>query len=411
MTPIYLDNAATSFPKPPEVAEAVYDFMKNIGTNINRGGYRNAYRAENTVFETRERLCALFRGPDPRNLIFSSGVTASLNLVLKGFLREGDHVLVSSLEHNAVMRPLMQLRSQGISFTRIPTNSIGQMKLSLLEGLLRDNTRALVCTHASNVSGLIHPAALLGNFCRRHKLLFVLDCAQTAGSVPIDMEKMQIDALCFTGHKSLLGPQGIGGVLLRDGLGEELSPLISGGTGSRSDSEEMPDFLPDRLEAGTMNLPGIYGLSAALSFLERTGIENIAGREAALTERLLKRLREIPALRILGRPDAPSSSPEGEDSARDAVEAAPQTPAYCPVLSLQAPGLPLSELAFRLDERFRISSRVGLHCAPSAHRAFGSFPEGSLRLSIGYFNTEEEIDRTADALQELILELSRNSSV
>ena len=231
MEPIYLDNASTSFPKPPQVAQAMFDYVTGCGCNIGRGGYEGAYQAEETVLRTRQQLCRLFHGPDSRCVAFTKNITESLNVLLKGLLRPGDHVLVSAMEHNAVMRPLRQLEAQGVSFSRVPCRSDGTLIFEAMAGLLQPNTRLVVMSHASNVCGTLLPIAAVGAFCQEHGLRFFVDSAQTAGVFPIDMEAMHIDALAFTGHKGLLGPQGIGGFALREDLAAELTPLIAGGTG------------------------------------------------------------------------------------------------------------------------------------------------------------------------------------
>jgi cysteine desulfurase family protein len=299
-----MDHAATSFPKPPEVGKQMLYYVEQVGCNVNRGGYAGAYSAAETVLDTRERICALFHFPKPQNVIFTPSVTASLNILLKGFLRPGDHVLTSSMEHNAVMRPLVQLQGGGVSFDRIPCSQTGELDFDAIVSLLRPNTRAIVMTHASNVCGTILPIAKVGAFCKEHGLLFLVDCAQTGGAEPIDMQEMGIDALAFTGHKGLLVPQGIGGFLVTDALAAQMVPLIAGGTGSFSHLETVPELLPDRFEAGTPNLPGIYGLNAALQYLEQTGIEAIRRKETALTARFLERMRGRDDIRIAGTGDA-----------------------------------------------------------------------------------------------------------
>ena len=260
MNRIYLDQASTSFPKAPGVAQAMMDYLTMNGVNVNRGVYSSAYSAEEVIYETRQLLAELFHFSKCKNVIFTPNVTTSLNFILKGFLRPGDHILVSSMEHNAVMRPVVQLASKGISFDRIPCRKDGSMILEEVEGMIRPQTRAIVTLHASNVCGTRMPLDALGEICQRHHLYFIVDSAQTAGIVPVDMERMHIDALAFTGHKGLRGPQGTGGFLVSQELAEQMEPLISGGTGSVSHTEAIPDFLPDRFESGTPNLPGIYGL-------------------------------------------------------------------------------------------------------------------------------------------------------
>ncbi len=381
MKPIYLDNASTTFPKPDQVAQAVYDYMTQNGVNINRGCYDSAYSIEELVLETRELLTELFHGPDCRNVIFTKNVTESLNILLKGFLKPGDHVLVSSVEHNAVMRPLVQLESQGISFTRIPCDSMGQLCLDQLLSCLKPNTRAVVMTHASNVCGTVLPLQAVGDFCQAHGLRFFVDSAQTAGVLPIDMKAMHIDALAFTGHKGLLGPQGIGGLLLAEDLPPLITPLLSGGTGSISHTEQIPDFMPDRFEAGTMNLPGILGLRQGLLWLRQTGLDSIRKHELDLTGRFLDGLRELERaglIRILGRPDCFERTG---------------------VVSLQTTTIELSQAAYLLDADHGIMTRVGLHCAPSAHKTLQTFPTGTIRFSFGWWNTADDVDAALRALE------------
>ena len=385
---IYLDNAATSFPKPAAVPSAMTDFMTKVGANIGRGSYREAYDAGAMVFEVRDRLCRFFGGEDPACVVFTMNVTMSLNMLIKGLLKPGDHVLVSSMEHNAVMRPLVQLAEAGVSFTRIPCREDGSMPVTEgapeLEAYLKPNTRAVIMTHASNVCGTVLPAGDVGLFCKKKGLVFILDTAQTAGVLPVNMKEMNIDALAFTGHKSLLGPQGIGGFIIRRELAGLLTPLIAGGTGSISHTEEMPGFMPDRFEAGTLNLPGIAGLGAGLRFVEEKGLAAISDHERALTGLFLDGLAPLEAagrLRIVGK-----MTVEGRTG----------------VVSI----LPLTTdpaiAAARLDEEFGIRTRVGLHCAPSAHRTLGTFPEGTIRFSFGIFNTPEDVGAALDALRTIL---------
>jgi len=399
---IYLDNAATSFPKPEEVPMAVYDYMTKLGTNVNRGGYTTAYDTESVVFECRELIGALFHAPDYKNVVFTRNITESLNVVLKGLLHSGDHVIVSSMEHNAVMRPIRQLEKKGVSFTRAQCESDGSLKLDTLYRCLRPETKAVVMTHASNVFGTMLPIQEVGAFCKENGLVFILDSAQTAGVFPIDMEKMHIDILCFTGHKGLLGPQGIGGFILRDELVMKIEPLISGGTGSLSNVETVPEFMPDRFEAGTPNLPGIFGLHAALNWLRKLGekslseettehcflaaLEKIREHELQLTEEfltLLEPLEKEGKLKIIGKKD---------------------TDMRTGVVSIQTLTRELSDTAFQLDTRYGIMTRVGLHCAPSAHKTMGTYPTGTIRFSFGFANTDKEVKLAIDALKELLEE-------
>ena len=387
MQKIYLDQASTSFPKAPGTAEAVFRYMTECGCNTGRGGYAGAYSAEELVYDTRVLLSRLFSGrsaeTDPKRVILTKNVTESLNVLLKGLLRPGDHVLVSSMEHNAVMRPLGQLARQGVRFTRIPCAGDGSMDPADLEKLIEPATKAVVMLHASNVCGTVLPAAEAGAACRARGIRFILDTAQTAGILPLDMEAMGIDALAFTGHKGLLGPQGTGGFLIREEMAAEMEPLITGGTGSISHTEEVPDFLPDRFEAGTLNLPGIAGLHAALTWLAAQPDGSMLDHELKLAERFLRHmegLEEEGALRIVGK--------HGTQDRTGVVSIVPlhRDPA---------------EMAFLLDEQYGIATRVGLHCAPAAHRTLGTWPSGTVRFSFGAFNTEAETDEAIRAVTAL----------
>ena len=383
MEKIYLDNASTTFPKPEAVPRAVYEYMTTQGANINRGCYDSAYDVEEQVFETRQMLADLFHGGDCKNVVFTKNVTESLNVILKGFLKPGDHVLVSAMEHNAMMRPIRQLEGQGVSFDRIPCDEAGNLRLEEMEGLLRPNTRAIAMMHASNVCGTLLPIRAVGEFCHAHGLKFIVDCAQTAGVFDIDMEAMGIDALAFTGHKGLLGPQGIGGFILKEEMIGLINPLLSGGTGSISHTEEIPAFMPDRFEPGTMNLPGILGLRAGLAWLNETGTANIRAHELALTGRFLAGLQELERagdIRIVGRRDLKDRTG---------------------VVSIQTLKKELSQAAFELDADHGIMTRVGLHCAPSAHQTLGTYPTGTIRFSFGWFNTRDHVDTALGALEEI----------
>lgn len=385
MKKIYLDQASTTYPKPECVAKAVYEYMTGNGSNINRGCYENAYDTEEVVLETRELLCELFDGPDCKNVVFTKNVTESLNVVLKGFLKPGDHVLVSSMEHNAVMRPIRQLEKNGVEFDRVPCSEQGELKLQSMEALLRQNTKAVVMMHASNVCGTILPLKEVGAFCKTHGLKFIADCAQTAGTMPISMKEMNIDILCFTGHKGLYGPQGIGGFILQEEMISAMTPLLSGGTGSISHTEEIPEFMPDRFEPGTMNLPGIFGLNSALGWINEIGIENIYNKERSLTRLFLEEIGKLDPkgekIKLVGK-----KTEEGRTA----------------VVSIQTPGRDVSEVAYLLDKNYGIMTRVGLHCAPSAHQTLGTYPTGTVRFSFGYFNTEEEVLFAVKALEEIL---------
>ena len=385
MNRIYLDQASTSFPKAPGVAQAMMDYLTMNGVNVNRGCYSSAYSAEEVIYETRQLLAELFHFSKCKNVIFTPNVTTSLNFILKGFLKPGDHILVSAMEHNAVMRPVVQLASSGISFDRIPCRTDGSMILEKVEELIRPETKAIVTLHASNVCGTRMPLDALGENCQRHQLYFVVDSAQTAGIVPINMDKMHIDALAFTGHKGLRGPQGTGGFLVSQELAEQMEPLISGGTGSVSHTEEIPDFMPDRFESGTPNLPGIYGLHEALLYLKTHSLQAINEKELSLTGYFLEQLQALDDtgrhIRIIGKKDLTD---------RNAV------------VSIQTPEIDMSQVAWQLDNEYGVMTRVGLHCAPNAHKTLGTYPAGTIRFSFGPENTKNELDFAIQGLKKIL---------
>ena len=385
MNRIYLDQASTSFPKAPGVAQAMMDYLTMNGVNVNRGCYSSAYSAEEVIYETRQLLAELFHFSKCKNVIFTPNVTTSLNFILKGFLKPGDHILVSAMEHNAVMRPVVQLASLGISFDRIPCRTDGSMILEKVEELIRPETKAIVTLHASNVCGTRMPLDALGEICQRHQLYFVVDSAQTAGIVPINMDKMHIDALAFTGHKGLRGPQGTGGFLVSQELAEQMEPLISGGTGSVSHTEEIPDFMPDRFESGTPNLPGIYGLHEALLYLKTHSLQAINEKELSLTGYFLEQLQALDDtgrhIRIIGKKDL---------TERNAV------------VSIQTPEIDMSQVAWQLDNEYGVMTRVGLHCAPNAHKTLGTYPAGTIRFSFGPENTKNELDFAIQGLKKIL---------
>ncbi len=377
---IYLDNGATSFPKAPGVADAITHFLRDVGANVNRSAYPAATEAALTVLSAREKLCELFHYPDPSHVVFTSGATTSLNMVLKGFLMPGDHVIAGPLEHNAVMRPLTQLTKQGVSFSRMEADEQGIIDPASLERLIRPNTRLVVVSHASNVCGTLAPVKELSLICKEHGLPFVLDAAQTAGHYPVDFTDLSLSALCAPGHKGLLGPQGIGVLLLNGEFAQKLDPLFSGGTGSMSDSEEIPRYMPDRFEAGTLNLPGVYGLDAALSFVLETGVLAFRAHEAALTERFLSGIKGIEGVRLAGT---------CEPSLRMGV------------ISLDFSKKDNASVAYALERDYGILTRCGLHCAPNAHKTLHTFPQGTVRFSLGFATTEAEVDAAVAAVSEL----------
>ena len=377
MKTTYLDNAATSFPKPEGVSSRMKEYMDTVGATINRSVYGAAQDAGLVTLLLRESLKKFFHFPDPvTHVILTPGATAGLNMVIKGFLKPGDHCIVSSMEHNAVMRPLLQL--EGVEYDRIQANREGLINVSDVESLIRPNTRLLIMAHGSNVCGAVQDAAAVGEICRKHGIAFALDVAQTAGHIDIDFEGWGLSALVAPGHKGLLGPSGIGVMLLRDDFAKALNPLIAGGTGSASDSEYLPDYLPDRFESGTPNLPGIYGLAASMEFLQAEGLEKLHAHEMALCKRFLDGIARIPGAVVYG--------PQGLEN-------------RVGVISLDFPGQDNAEVAYRLEVDHGILTRCGLHCAPSAHKSLDTFPRGTVRFSLGFASTEEDVDTALAAIQ------------
>jgi cysteine desulfurase / selenocysteine lyase len=375
---IYCDNAATSYPKPPAVYDAVLDFMKNVGGSPGRSSHALAVKASRVVFDAREACSRLFNVTDSSRIIFTRGATESINLALFGLLRDGDRVVVTALEHNSVMRPLRHLsRTKGIRVDVVPCSAQGLIDLDAFERTMKTGAGLAIINHASNVCGTIQPIEHLGAVARANGALFMVDAAQTAGALPIDVRAMGIDLMAFSGHKSLFGPQGVGGLFIREGI--TCTPLIFGGTGSGSDSDEQPDFMPDKFESGTLNGPGIAGLAAGIDFITKTGIDAIQEHGKELTGRFLAQLaNDSDVITVLG-PKDPT--------------------AMLPTISLSMSGADAGEVARKLNDEFGLCLRVGLHCAPQAHRTLGTFPKGTLRLSFGYLNTIEEIDRIVVALR------------
>ena len=377
---IYFDNCSTSFPKAPGVGMAMMKFIEEGAVNVNRGIYRKAYDVENIVYDTRVMLCDLFKFDKPSNVIFTPSITYSLNYFIKGFLRKGDHVIVSSLEHNAVIRPLTQMKDLGVEYSLVKGDVNGNIKVEGFREKLRDNTKAIIVLHGSNVSGNILPIKEIGEMIKDTSITFVVDTAQTAGVIDIDMRDNYIDFLAFTGHKGLMGPQGIGGFIVRDELAKEIVPVITGGTGSSSDSAYVPEFLPDRFESGTLNIPGIVGLNVALKYLNEIGIDKIYEKELKLTSYFIKKVRNIDGVNIVG-----------EQKLENRVA----------VVSLDFKGIDNASVAFELDSTYNISTRVGLHCAPEAHKTLGTYPQGTVRFSFGYTNTKEEVDLCIEAIKKI----------
>jgi cysteine desulfurase/selenocysteine lyase len=378
---IYFDNAATSWPKPPEVKEAMVKFMEEIGANPGRSGHLLSIEAARILYETRETLSTLFHVKDPSRIIFTLNATESINLALKGLLKPEDHIITSSMEHNSVMRPLRDLEKKGVELTIIPCSPNGILDPQEVERKIKSNTKMIILNHASNVIGTLLPIKEVGLIARKHNLFFLVDAAQTAGAYPIDIETERIDLLAFTGHKSLYGPQGTGGLVIGERIDEkEMIPLKQGGTGSRSEFEEQPDFLPDRFESGTPNGVGIAGLLAGIQFVLKKGTEHIRQHESDLIGKLIKGLKEIPQVKLYG---------SGNKEERMAT------------FSFNITQLSPSDVSFHLEKEFGILCRPGLHCAPSAHKTIGTFPEGTVRFSLSYFNTQREIDRAIQAVKSI----------
>jgi cysteine desulfurase family protein len=378
---IYFDNAATSYPKPEEVTQAMVHFSREIGASPGRSGHRLAIEAGRIVFEARERISQLFGVKDSSRVVFGLNATEGINQGLKGLLRPGDHVITSSMEHNSVMRPLRAMMKEGVQAAILSCSPEGFLDPSDVKKAIRPNTRMVVLNHASNVVGTLQPLAEIGEVCRRQGVLFFVDAAQSAGAAPLDMEREKIDLLAFTGHKALFGPQGTGGLVLGERVDEkELVPVKRGGTGSRSEQEEHPDFLPDLCESGTPNAVGLAGLLAGLEFVMKVGIEKIRHHEKRLTERLLRGLLEIGGVTVYGPGTAEKQ---------------------LATVSFNIQGVAPSEVGLRLDEEYGILCRVGLHCAPAAHRTLGTFPEGTVRFGLSYLNREEEVEETLQAIRRI----------
>lgn len=380
MKAIYLDNSATSFPKPKEVADAMYRYITEVGSNVNRGAYQTSFVAENIAYETRELLAEFFNYDKAENVIFTKNITESLNILIKSLLKENDHVIVSSMEHNAVMRPLNGLKSKNVTYSRVSCFEDGTLDTSKIYELIQENTKAIVMTHASNVCGTILDLEKVGKICKEKKLFFIVDAAQTAGSHKVDMKELNADAIAFTGHKGLLGPQGIGGFIVNDKINEVLSPFIEGGTGSLSELEEQPHYMPDKFEAGTLNIPGIFGLNAAIKYINKCGISSIEEHELFLTNTLIEGLKDINSINIIGKKDTKMRT-------------------SCVSIDIEEEDLGIA--AYTLSKDFGIMTRCGLHCAPTAHKTLGTFPRGTIRFSIGLFNTIDDIHACIDALKKI----------
>lgn len=374
---IYLDNAATTMQKPEEVIEAVVQAMHSMG-NAGRGAHSASLEASRTIYDTRELLCRFFGGTDPRRLVFTSNSTESLNIAIKGLFEPGDHVITTMLEHNSVLRPLYEMEKRGVELTIIPADKKGVIDYNDIEKAIRPNTKAVVCTHGSNLTGNLVDIERIGKITRKNGLLLVVDASQTAGVFPIDVEKMQIDVLCFTGHKGLLGPQGTGGMYVREGI--QIRPLKSGGSGVQTYSKSHPAEMPTALEAGTMNGHGIAGLHAAVEYIQRTGIDQIRKREQECMKRFYEGVIQLPGVKVYG---------DFDDMNR------------CAIVSLNIGDYDSSEVSDELLTEYRISTRPGAHCAPLMHEALGTVEQGAVRFSFSHFTTDEEVDTAIKAIREL----------
>jgi cysteine desulfurase/selenocysteine lyase len=385
---IYFDNAATSWPKPPAVRVALDEYFGEVGGNPGRSGHRMSVAAARIVENAREALAELFNASDPSRIVFTHNATHALNIAFHGLLRPGDHVVTTSMEHNSVMRPLRHFERLGVEITVVDCTPQGKLDVETVRRAVRQDTRLLVTTHASNVAGTINPVAELAALAREQNILYLVDAAQTAGAVPIDVEALGVDMLAFTGHKGLLGPTGTGGLYIRDGL--SLAPLMRGGTGSDSAHEIQPEFLPDAHESGTQNLAGIAGLGGAVRFLLELGIEDVRAHEQELIAQFLAGASEISELTLYGSKDAGLQ---------------------CGLASFDVEGALPSEVGLILDQSFGIMARTGLHCAPSAHRTLGTFPTGTVRFSFGWFNTPGEVEKALEALRQIAAWAAKGATV
>lgn len=377
---VYLDNAATTFPKPKQVIDGIYNYMLNVGGNAGRGNYSNSLESNRYLYNTREIICDFFGFDSPSNVIFTNNVTTALNILIKGLLHPGDHVITSSMEHNSVIRPIFSCqKSIGIDFDIVNADSNGFIDINNIESKITSKTKLIVITQASNVTGSIQDLSAIGNLCEKYNIFFLLDSSQGAGVLPINMKKIKANAIAFTGHKSLLGPQGIGGFILDNKYNESCTSLLEGGTGSLSYSLEQPDFLPDKFECGTHNMPGIVGLYESISYINSIGINNIYEYNHNLLKYLIDGLLNINNIIVYGDLTGNNTT-------------------TC--VSFNMKSIDPSEVGYYLETN-NIKTRSGLHCAPLAHKTIGTYPNGTIRLSISYFSTKEEIDYTLSSLNKL----------
>lgn len=374
---IYMDNAATTMHKPKEVIDAVVAAMSSMG-NAGRGVNEASLSASRLIYDTREKLCRLFGAEDPRQIVFTANSTESLNIAIKGILNPGDHVIATMLEHNSVLRPLYEMEKKGVRLTIVKSNPEGTLDLADIENAIAPDTKMIVCTNGSNLTGNYIDPEPIGTLAREKGIVFIVDASQTAGVFPIDVQKMKIDVLCFTGHKGMLGPQGTGGMYVRKGL--SVRPLLSGGSGVQTYSKTHPTEMPTALEAGTLNGHGIAGLHAAVEYLEKTGVDTIRAREQDLMWRFYEGVKEIPGVKVYG-----------DFSTKN----------RCAIVTLNIGDYDSSEVSDELLTEYGISTRSGGHCAPLMHEALGTVEQGAVRFSFSHYNTEEEVDTAIRAIREL----------
>ncbi len=374
---IYLDNAATTMHKPQCVIDAVVSAMSSMG-NAGRGANEASLSASRIIYDTRERLCRFFGGTNPKQVAFTNNSTESLNIAVKGLLNPGDHVITTVLEHNSVLRPLYEMEKRGVKLTIVKSDEKGRLDISQIEKAIRAETKMIVCTNGSNLTGNYVDVGSIGKIAKERGVLFVVDASQTAGVFPIDVEKMNIDVLCFTGHKGLLGPQGTGGLYVREGIA--IRPLKCGGTGVQTYNKSQPEMMPTALEAGTLNGHGIAGLHAALCYLEETGIDRIRAREQELMRRFYEGVKVIPEVIVYG---------DFSEEER------------CPIVLLNIGDYDSGEVSDALLTDYGISTRPGGHCAPLMHEALGTIEQGAVRFSFCHYNTDEEVDTAIRAVREL----------
>lgn len=377
---VYLDNASTSFPKPKIMADAMYDYIINVGGNSGRGNYSNSYESNKLILLTREKIANFFNYNKSENVIFTNNITSSLNILIKGMLKQNDHVISTTLEHNSVLRPLFECsNSLNINIDLVNSSKDGFINPIDIKNKINKNTKLVIISHASNVIGSIQNIKEIGAICKKNNVFFIIDTAQTAGMVKVDMHQCNANAIAFTGHKSLLGPQGIGGFIIDDLLNDECTSTFSGGTGSLSHSLTQPNFLPDKFECGTLNLPGIVGLSNSIDFINKEGLETIYSKTSYLRSKLYEGMLNIDGIKLYGNTNFSK---------------------YTTCISFNYKNFDPAEVSYFLEYN-GIKTRSGLHCAPLAHKSIGSYPGGTIRFSLGYFNTEKEIDYTLSILNNI----------